>query len=224
MLEFSQFQSAKDHKLSYSIAVISLIAETMFVVPLIIHYFKYKQGAAIETRYFDEIYDGFKDSKASKLYTSIFIIRRFMMASIIVFLRNANIWARCWIFMLVQASYLTYAIIVRPFEETKDNIIEIICEASFTFICIFITICNEESRWFKGLDQILIYSLMMFGLLISTVTLADFISNFIKKRKKKRSDSYLASNSEQAPSEPIDQLHETHHNNNDDEFNAQNKK
>ena len=91
MLEFSQFDNAKDHGLSYSIAVISLAAVTIFVILMILHYFKYKEGATIETRYFDEIYDGFKDTNTSKLYTSIFIIRRFMMASVVVFLRNASI-------------------------------------------------------------------------------------------------------------------------------------
>ena len=94
MLEFSQFQSAKDHGLSYSIAVISLAAATLCVIPIIIHYFKYKEDNKIETRYFDEIYDGLKDTNTSKLYTSIFIIRRFTMASVVVFLRNANIWVR----------------------------------------------------------------------------------------------------------------------------------
>ena len=94
MLEFSQFDNAKDHGLSYSIAVISLAAVTIFVIPMILHYFKYKERALIKTRYFDEIYDGFRHSNASKLYTSIFIIRRFMMASVIVFLRNANVWVR----------------------------------------------------------------------------------------------------------------------------------
>ena len=78
-------------------------------------------------------------------------------------------------FMLVQSSYLAYAMIVRPFEETKDNLIEIISELGFTFVCIVVTICNEESRWFKGLDQILIYSLMMVGIAIFVVTLVDFI-------------------------------------------------
>ena len=94
MLEFSQFDNAKDHGLSYSIAVISLAAVTIFVIPIIIHYFKFKEGAKIETKYFDEIYDGFKDTNASKLYTSIFINRRLAVASVVVFLRKANIWVR----------------------------------------------------------------------------------------------------------------------------------
>ena len=198
MLEFSQFESAKDHGLSYSIAVISLVAVTIFVIPMIIHYFKYKEGAAIETRYFAEIYDGFKDSIASKLYTSIFIIRRFMMASVIVFLREANIWVRCWMFMLVQASYLAYTIIVRPFEEARDNIIEIISESAFTFVCLTVAICNEESRWFKGLDQVLIYSLMMIGVIMSGVSLVDFIIGCIRKHCEKRENKHQENIEEQA--------------------------
>ena len=161
------------------------------------HYFKYKEGATIETRYFDEIYNGFRDRNASKLYTSIFIIRRFMMTSVVVFLRNANIWVRCWLFMLVQTLYLTYAILIRPFKKTRDNIIEIISELAFTFVCIIVAICNEESRWFIGLDQILIYSLMMIGVAIFVVTLVDFIIGCIQKRREKMQNTYLENIEEQ---------------------------
>ena len=94
-------------------------------------------------------------------------------------------------FTIIQASYLIYAVIVRPFDETKDNIIEIISESAFTFICLSMAICNQESRWFKGLDQIMIYSLMMVGMMISIVTFIDFMIGCIRKRREKKQKKYL---------------------------------
>ena len=168
MLEFSQFKNAKGHEVSYSIAVLIFILSFAFIL-IPVHYFKYKEQGAIKTKYFSEIYDGIKDNTASKLFIFIFILRRFLMVAVIVFMRNANIWARCICFALIQITVLIYTIIVRPFEKIKDNLIEFVNEITFTILCVFIIICNDESRWVSSLDTILIYFLMFVGLLIGAI-------------------------------------------------------
>ena len=174
MLEFSQFDNAKDHKLSYSIAVLIFILSFAFIL-IPVHYFKYRNGAAIDTRYFAEIYDGIKDNTASKLFFFIFILRRFLMVAVIVFMRNANIWARCICFTLIQITVLFYTIIVRPFEKIKDNMIELVNEITFAILCIIIVVCNDESRWVSSLDSVLIYFLMFVGLLIGAIISIELI-------------------------------------------------
>ena len=165
MLEFSQFESAEENGLSYTFAVLGFIASFAFIL-LAVHYFKYRQGGAIQTKYLKEVYDELKDTAWSKLYIFIFILRRFLMASVIVFMRDANVWIRCIFYTLIQIAALVYTFFVRPFEETKDNLIEIINDITYAVLCIFITICNEESRWFSSLDGILIFSLMIVGIII----------------------------------------------------------
>ena len=76
-------------------------------------------------------------------------------------------------------------IVKRPFESTKDNIIEIMNEVVFSIFCIILTICNRESMWFKGLPGILIYSLMINGFVISFIVITDFIITLRRKCKEK---------------------------------------
>ena len=133
MLELSQSESAEDNGLSYTFALLGLIASlAFFLIP--VHYFKYRQGGAIETRYLIEIYNGFNDTAWSKLYMFIFILRRFAMAIVIVFMREANVWVRCIIYTLIQIAALVYTFIVKPFEETKDNQIEMVNEITYTIL------------------------------------------------------------------------------------------
>ena len=187
MLEFSQFESAEENGLSYAIAVLGFIAMFAFIL-IPVHYFRYRQDGAIETRYLAEVYDGFKDTAWSKLYMFIFILRRFAMAFVIVFMREVNVWIRCVFFTLIQIAALVYTSIVRPFDETKDNLIEIINEITYTIICLVITICNEESRWFSSLDSILIFSLMIVGLLIGIIINIDIIIGCIQSYKEKQAE------------------------------------
>ena len=199
MLEFSQFESAEGNSVSYSLAVLGFILIFSFIL-IPVHYFKYRQNGAIETRYLAEVYDGFKDIAWSKLYMFIFILRRFLMASVIVFMRNTNVWIRCVSFTVIQIAALVYTLIFRPFDETNDNLIELINEITYLIICITITVCNEESRWFSSLDGILIFSLMIVGILIGIIIIVSIVTDCIKSYKErqaeKRAEEYMENGEE----------------------------
>ena len=193
MLEFSQFESAQDNGLSYTFALVGFIASFAFIL-IPVHYFKYRQDGAIKTKYLKEVYYDFKDTTWSKLYMFIFILRRFTMALVIVFMRDANVWVRCIFYTLIQIVTLVYTLKIKPFKEANDNTIEMINEITYTALCIIITICNEESRWFSGLDSILIYSLMFVGLLIGVIIIVDTMVSCIqmyqKRKAKRRTEKY----------------------------------
>ena len=101
MLEFSQFESAQGHGFSYTLALFGFLATFAFVL-IPIHYFKYRKEGTIETTYMTEVYDGLNDTTWSKLYMPMFILRRFLMAFVIVFMRDSGIWERCIFFTLIQ--------------------------------------------------------------------------------------------------------------------------
>ena len=174
MLEISQFDNISENKVSYTLAIISFILIFMFIL-IPIHYFKYGNKGAIQTKYFNEIYDGFKDTNLSKLYIFIFLLKRFLMAAVIVFMRDINVWIRCISFTAIQFFVLIYVIVVRPFDEKKNNLIGFINEATCLILCITITIYNDESRWFDALDGYLICFLMLVGVAIGAIIYIDMI-------------------------------------------------
>ena len=127
-----------------------------------------------------------KTNNIWKLYSFIFVMRRFMTALVLVSLRNINIWARCIIFSYVQFWALVYASIIRPFSDIKDNIIEVMNETIFLILCIIVTVWNKKSMWFKGLPNILIIALMINGFMISFVLTIDLIVKCVYKWKQNK--------------------------------------
>ena len=141
------------------------------------HYFDYREYSNIDSEYLSELYSDTKDTTICKLYTFIFIVRRLITAFLIVSMRNLNVWPRCILFTIIQIAALTFSIIFRPFTEAKNNIIEIMNEAIFSVLCVFVTICNDPKIWFAELTNILIYALTINGSMISVVLIADLIKN-----------------------------------------------
>ena len=191
ILELSQFDSFEGHKVSYIITWVSLLVITILVILLPIHFFVFRTGGKIRTKFFSELYNGTKDKPLWKLNTLVFIIRRLLWTLVVVLMRNTDIWSRTIVFTCIQILALAYSVFIRPFQATKDTIIDIINELSFTFICMMVTVCNEEQRWFKTLSQVLIYFLMCNWAVTGLVTLVYTIISCIKKCRKDRYKRYI---------------------------------
>ena len=146
----------------------------MLAISLIpLHYFMYRDSGRINSKYCSELYNGTKNKIIFKLYMLFFIIRRFISALILVFLRSVNIWVRCIPFSIVQFTALIYVAKFRPFAEVKSNIIEIMNEVIFSILCIILTVLNQKSMWFPSLANILIYALMSNGFWIIFILSSD---------------------------------------------------
>ena len=68
-----------------------------------------------------------------------------------------------------------------------------------------ITIFNNESRWFDGLDGYLIYFLVLVGVVIAGIIniemIVSWVQNYRKKKAKKRAERYLDNGDEQVENE-----------------------
>ena len=63
-------------------------------------------------------------------------------------------------FVIVQASYLGYVTIFRPFAQTKDNIYEIFSEICYTCLCGAFFGLKVESDWNKFYEYVYLAMLM----------------------------------------------------------------
>ena len=124
-----------------------------------------------------EIYEAFKQNRASKLYFFVFIIRRLALACWISFGQSLPKLVRIIIFWLLQIPSLPYIIYWRPYLKTKENIWEILNEIIYSLLWIFLIFVNSESRWTNTLAFIIISILIANSLWIIIIF---FISVAIK--------------------------------------------
>ncbi|CAI2368318.1 unnamed protein product [Moneuplotes crassus] len=172
--------------LSYGAAII--ISLTVFLIPgfLLWHYFRYRniQNLAEDGK-LTELYDGFKPRPLCQLYNFIFCSRRILNALIVVLLSDLPILVRLLTFDIVQLAGLAYSTIIRPFEEPRDNFLEILNDSFFMVFCIVITILYKEDHWNSSISNIVLYSIMVNGLLIAlfciVMSIKDVTISIVKK-------------------------------------------
>ena len=106
--------------------------------------------------YLGEIYNGVKTKKKNKLYVSIMLIRRALFIALLFTLAFIQSWLMITILSVIQFWYLTYIILIRPFESKKYNMIEIINETFFLFFLCSLIFLNSKENWNSQITNIYI--------------------------------------------------------------------
>ena len=127
---------------SYMGSIVIFFLLVCFFIFVLAHYFKYRDKRYDENGKFQVFYQGIRETRCAKFYTSFFLIRRSILA-LIVFI--PNVWFQLVSIVIVQFSSLMYVAIVRPFITFQDNIINCLNELIIV-ICtgIFISIYKNE--------------------------------------------------------------------------------
>ena len=151
----------KPHSAAFSILVILFIV--FVIVFAFILLWRSKNSIILENqqrRYWTKWYKAVKDNKKHRLYFLLFYIRRMLFCIILIWLKAVIFPIRIALFWISQFWYLTYVAFVRPSRSVKDQIIEIINEASFLFFVLLLTYFNTKERWTEMFSLMYLWGLI----------------------------------------------------------------
>ena len=95
----------------------------------------------------EEFFRGLKLDKKHKIYTTVLLTRRLIF--VVLLITWVFILSRILVILLsiIQTLYIVYISYLRPYEESKGNLIEILNEIYFGFLILFLSIINTEDEW-----------------------------------------------------------------------------
>ena len=94
-----------------------------------------------------EFFNGLKSMKRYRLYCSILMTRRLIFIVLLTTFMFVSSQALIGILTAIQVPYIIYFVMFKAYEETKDNVIEIINELVFLVLLGSLIIFNSESDW-----------------------------------------------------------------------------
>ena len=137
--------------------------------------------------YIREFFSLLKESRTSRAYFGVFLLRRLVLVAIIFATNSWSVYAIASIFALPSLWCFGYYWKVRPFSQTKDNLIEIINEFSFNVFWCLLIYFNRELVWSDFVVNWIIYFLLAWSLICLTIHVAFIWTLSITKLWKKNS-------------------------------------
>ncbi|CAI2381144.1 unnamed protein product [Moneuplotes crassus] len=198
-------------KISFGLcAIFCICTSILFFLSFYMYYKSFPQVNSKKYWPCVEYFNGIKPTKFSKLYSSLFMLVRLSLISLLIFGQSIGSHDKATYFYLVNIAYGAYLILVRPFENLQDNIIEIINQIIFCCLAIPLSWLNTEEAWTPFYEKYYttifivspaIGSIICLGFLIKSIIV------YIYKRKSKKTQQSITPK-EPSPNQRAPQIQE----------------
>jgi succinate dehydrogenase hydrophobic anchor subunit len=139
-----------------------------------------------ETSKFGELFEGLKSKKYPHFFQVVFLSRRILSATWIVLSIGLVVEARVVVYILIQILSFSYLLIIRPFEDRQDNIIEAVNDSIYLITCILLLHYNNEDRWTESAGRGVVALFTINGIIIFLIQIAFASVRLITYCKNKK--------------------------------------
>ena len=146
--EIYQWDTTDFYRLLSFVFSISMILIYLQVIILILYltFSKYKLNER-EHNLLEEFFRGILQNRRHKFCVTLLLLRRFWFVIFLITWLFISSRILIIVLSLIQVVYILNLSYLRPNEETKGNLIEILNEIYFWFLVLFLSIVNTEGEW-----------------------------------------------------------------------------
>ena len=106
-----------------------------------------------------------------KFYTTVLLLRRLVFIVLLITLVSISSRVLVAILSFIQVGYVIYLSYIRPYKNSKENLIEILNEFYFLFLIVYLIAINIESEWSTLKENIYLYVLVSNTLVVFIIVL-----------------------------------------------------
>lgn len=153
--------------ISSFIALFALLLWISLVLGALYYFIKHFKAYTPEQQFlFMEFYRGMKPNKWARLYTTNLLTRRFIFVVLMVWAGGESVNWLFWVLILLQSMYLICFIVLRPYENISQNIVEVINE--FILLALFIVAwaLGKEDDWTHTSTEVFIWLMTASSLIL----------------------------------------------------------
>jgi hypothetical protein len=119
----------------------------------------------------EEFSTGLKKNKSARVYSVMLMTRRILFVTWLIVFNYFDKIIVISIMAVIQTGYLTTLLLVRPFEEKLNSVIEILNEFFFSFLLGVLFFMNSEAAW-TGFRSSMYIWIMMANSIVLVLILA----------------------------------------------------
>ena len=164
-LEFN----TKSRVLSFAISIILILIWVIFAIFSLIMSCRVNKMHDQQRDKFGELFVGLKQSKTARFYSVSWLIKKLIFVSLLLMLASTYLFYVMLTLWLIQISYIVYLVKVRPFEEIRNNFIEVMNEIYFTVLLGSLYFLNSKEKWTTTYSNIYVWIIWSNNLLILVI-------------------------------------------------------
>ncbi|CAI2380932.1 unnamed protein product [Moneuplotes crassus] len=178
-------------KISFGLcAMFGICTSVLFVLSFVMYFKSFPRIDKENYWSLLEYFNGVKLTKFSKLYSTLFMLLRLALCAVLILGRTISSPVKATYFYLINICYGLYLIIVRPLENTQDNIVEVINQTVICCLAIPLSWIDTKEEWTQFYEtlyiSIFISSSALECLIAFIFLIFSLITYFCKKKGNKK--------------------------------------
>ncbi|CAI2379520.1 unnamed protein product [Moneuplotes crassus] len=137
----------------------------------------------------DEFNAGLKKKRYVRVYSPMLLFRRYFFVIWLVFCLELSQLLIVSGMVVFQAIFVLVLLVLRPFEDKVNNIIELLNEFIFTVLLIILCQINTEKAWTGEITSLFLWTMLMNTILITFILVVSLILQLKRKCANSKEDS-----------------------------------
>ena len=165
----------ESRKISLLIAICVYIFWIKMIAITLLQAFQARvSSSSFHNKIFEELFGGIKDTKASKYFTSMLMIRRAVFVSFLIFWNSLNFYFKIGILNFLQLIWVLYQIVVRPFDKIQNSIVCIINDIEFIWLSSLLFRYNKQFDWTQTIKLVFTGVIGATGIIVTILYMSKF--------------------------------------------------
>ena len=149
------------HFISFALSLFWIVFVIFLIIVSMIQWRRLMNGySENKHHYFKEFLSSIKDKPWTRIYTSWMMTRRLLLVSLLILGSSLKSIYIVSTMTVLQIIYLTIVLILRPFKEFKNNLINSLNEVYYLVLILMLVYFNIPERWTDTIATIYMYLVM----------------------------------------------------------------
>ena len=144
--------------------IISFIGAIFWISLIVISFFHWNHNKDLESidHYmpFKELFNGLKNNRKPRLYSTALLLRRWYFCIYLIMGSKLESIYLVIPLIIAQTLYLSYLVIIRPYKQVKDNVLEITNEVYYFVMIILLSHFNSVTKWTEIAEKAYFYLIL----------------------------------------------------------------
>ena len=106
----------------------------------------------INIKYTGQLFDSIRETNAARTFIIKYLFQRITFCLISALWVPSNTYPKLGIYSSLQLVFFIYTVVLRPFDNVKDNLLEIVNEGHYVVLTSSLLFLNSESKWSQTME------------------------------------------------------------------------
>ena len=106
----------------------------------------------ISIKYTKQLFDSIRETNAARSFIIKYLFQRITFCLIAALWVPSNTYPKLGVYSSMQLVFFIYIIVLRPFDNIKDNLLEIVNEGHYVVLTSSLLFLNSESKWSQTME------------------------------------------------------------------------